>query len=250
MTRLEIRKRCRHLTKRINEKLEKEYKPDDYDVFWLGIFLIGVAKIIDEELDSTNTLITNEIVKNVHRNYFLLGELAEYTLPPLTKKQITNILFNPSARKSLYKQLKINKNFLKRGIINEIKSNILMNKPITDIEVKIGNMIYKSIYGKTKGDAAKLLRTFRTEYTRTRTLAKLTAAEELKKEGFDIHRSWVYTYEAMKPRPAHVEAYGQIDVNGYFIIDGYRTRGPGLFGRADQDINCRCDTDIIIGPKL
>lgn len=219
-------------------------------MFWLSIFLIGVAKIIDDELEETNVVIKREIVKNVQRNYFLLGELAEYTLPPLTKKQIKDILFNPNVRKSLYKQLKINKNFLKRGIINEIKSNIIMNKPIAEIETKIGNMIYKSIYGKTKGDAAKLLRTFRTEYTRTRTLAKLTAAEELKKEGFDIHRTWVYTYEAMKPRPAHVEAHGRMDVKGWFIIDGYKTRGPGLFGRADQDINCRCDTEVIIGPKL
>ena len=92
MARLEIRKRCRRLAKEINNELEKEYKPNDYDLFWLGLFLIKVSKIIDEELDSTNSLITNEIVKNVHRNYFLLGELAEYTLPPLSKKQIENIL--------------------------------------------------------------------------------------------------------------------------------------------------------------
>ena len=65
------------------------------------------------------------------------------------------------------------------------------------------------------------------------------------------YRTWVYTYESKKPRPSHLQSNGlRENANGYFIIDGIKTLGPGLFHIASQDINCRCDTDVFVGPTL
>lgn len=75
----------------------------------------------------------------------------------------------------------------------------------------------------------------------------MEAVKELEERGYTVTKSWLYTYEAKVPRPSHLASDGMTaDDEGYFIIDGYKTKGPGLFGIASEDINCRCDTEYYV----
>jgi len=68
--------------------------------------------------------------------------------------------------------------------------------------------------------------------------AQLKAIESIETE---VKKVWVYTGRAKEPREEHKKANGQVaDKKGYFHIGGLKTKAPQHFGRADQDINCRC----------
>ena len=63
----------------------------------------------------------------------------------------------------------------------------------------------------------------------------------LKAQGYDVDKEWVYTYESKTMRQTHHSHDGVTsDDNGYFYIDGYKTIGPGHFGVPSQDYNCKC----------
>jgi len=214
------------------------------DITTIKLLEKKVIKIINDMYDELDRLIIKELIDNINRNSKLLFDIAdiEKTLGGTTTK---SILMNRNTKHSVSFELTRNKNKLIKKIVNTIKSN----EDMSMINKRIKNMVYKKVYGKTKGDGAKTLRTFRTEYTRTRTMAKLEAIELLNKDGYKTTLQWLYTFESKVPRPSHLHSDGIIaGEDGYFIIDGYKTKGPGLFGIASEDINCRCDTECIIRP--
>lgn len=213
----------------------------DSDYVFDIIFYKKLFDLIDDMYSKINITINTEMTLNIKRNYNLLYDITE-TKP--IKIDITKILKNPNTKHTINFELNRNKRKLKNTLKRYIEQSIKMNKSLDDINKYIKNKVYNKVYGKTKGDGYKTLRIFRTEYTRTRTEAKLKAIENLRKEGYKITRNWLYTYESKVPRPSHLSSNGITDDgNGYFIIDGYKTKGPGLFGIASEDINCRCDTE-------
>lgn len=222
---------------------------DDYEVVDLlsvSLMYKKINKIIDNMYSELDTIINNEIVDNIHRNSGLLYEIVEVD-KILTKKQVASIMMNPNTRHSITFELTRNKTRLKNNIRRMLVDSIKNNSSLDVVNKKLKNLVYRKVYGKTKGDAVKTLRTFRTEYTRTRTEAKLEAIQDLQEQGYKITRHWLYTFESKVPRPSHLASDGLAeDKNGYFMIDGYKTKGPGLFGVASEDINCRCDTECYV----
>lgn len=105
--------------------------------------------------------------------------------------------------------------------------------------------------GNLHGQSAKSMSVYRTEYTRVRTGVKLYIEEHYISLGYKVDKSWVYTYESRTARASHLSHDGiKANDEGYFIIDGKKTKGPGMFGDPSEDINCRCDMHLeIIGPK-
>lgn len=219
--------------------LAVEDKYNVYDIIAVDLMYRRINKIIDNLYLELNDLILKEIIDNINRNADLLFNIADVT----KKINYKNILINPNTKHSISFELKRNKTRLK----NNIKRAIENSSSLDEINKELKRLVYNKVYGKTNGDGAKTLRIFRTEYTRTRTQAKLEAVEELQKEGYEVTRHWLYTYEAKVPRPEHLASDGMSENNdGYFIINGYKTKGPGLFGIASEDINCRCDTECFI----
>lgn len=216
-----------------------EDNTDLLDIISVNLLYNKIEKIIDNLYLELNELILKEIIENINRNANLLFDIADLS----GKINYKNILMNPNTKHSISFELKRNKTRLK----NNIKRILKDNTDFTEINKQIKRLVYNKIYGKTNGDAAKTLRTFRTEYCRTRTQAKLDAIESLEKQGYEVTRHWLYTYEAKVPRPGHLASDGISENDeGYFIIDGYKTKGPGLFGIASEDINCRCDTECFV----
>lgn len=211
------------------------------DMFTLITIYKKFEKIIDKMYFELNDIIQTELIDNINRNANLLFDISDI----YKKINVNNILKNPNTKHTVTFELTRNKRKLKNSI-----KNLLINSTSDDLEainLKIKNLVYRKVFGKTKGDAAKTLRIFRTEYCRTRTQAKLDAITELKKDGYIVTRHWLYTFEAKVPRPSHLASDGLVEnKDGYFIIDGYKTKGPGLFGIASEDINCRCDTEVYV----
>lgn len=222
---------------------------DEYDLMdSLSIYLLikKLEKIIDNMYIELEEIIINEIVDNINRNAKLLFDIAEID-KTLNKTTINSILKNINTKHSVLFQIKKNNMRLKNNVKQLLIKGIKNNEDLSEINKKLKSIVYNKVYGKTKGDGAKILRTFRTEYTRTRTQAKLEAIKELEKMGYKVKRKWLYTFESKVPRPSHLASDGLAEnKNGYFVIDGHKTKGPGLFGIASQDINCRCDTECYI----
>lgn len=203
-------------------------------------------KIIDSMYKDIQNVIQYELVDNINRNADLLFNIADID-KTLRLYQINSIMKNPNTNHTITFELNKNKIKLKNNLRRILVDAIEKNEDLTMINRRIKNLVYNKVYGKTKGDGAKTLRTFRTEYTRTRTQAKLDAIQEIEKDGYTVTRHWLYTFEAKVPRPSHLASDGLAENDeGYFIIDGYKTKGPGLFSIASEDINCRCDTEVYV----
>lgn len=216
------------------------------DMFTVLAIYKKLDKIIDNMYKEINDIIQYELIENINRNADLIFNITDIN-KHLHQYQINSIMKNPNTNHTVAFELTRNKTRLKNNLRRVLVDAIEKNEDLSMINRRIKNLVYNKVYGKTKGDAYKTLRTFRTEYTRTRTQAKLDAIQEVEKDGYTVTRHWLYTFEAKKPRPSHLASDGLAEnEQGYFIIDGYKTKGPGLFGVASEDINCRCDTEIYV----
>ena len=92
----------------------------------------------------------------------------------------------------------------------------------------------------TQEDLYKSYRIARTEGHRITAEAKLNSMKKAKQQGGDIVKQWDATLDG-KTRKNHRKLDGEwVEVDEYFEIGGRKVKAPGKFGRADEDINCRC----------
>ena len=221
------------------------------DMLLIMSFYIYLEDIMNSYFDAIRRIMRIDILRSIDRNFNLLFDLSDLLPIELDDITIGNMLFNPNVGLTIGEQT----NIVKLQTIARIKQ-ILMKGAMSDSSVQsIGLQMRNMLYNKTRysvsGSAGRINRIYRTELTRTRTLAKLASQNIIENnENVTVIKKWKYTYEAKVPRMHHVASNGQIaDEKGYFTILGLRTKGPGLFGLPEEDINCRCDTELIIQPK-
>lgn len=94
-------------------------------------------------------------------------------------------------------------------------------------------------------------RAIRTETHRTMVQGSIDSYDQAEELGVKSRRMWVSTLETDPKKmhdPPHQEIDGQYaDKDGYFTLaNGIKTKGPGLSGYADQDINCRCRVIAVV----
>lgn len=128
-----------------------------------------------------------------------------------------------------------------------------LNKNMKDFKQKVKDTITRGIAsGSTYRDMANQLslvtdeelyksyRIARTEGGRIVSEAKLNSMKKAKKQGADVVKQWDATLDG-KTRKNHRKLDGQwVEVDGYFEIGGRKVKAPKKFGRAEEDINCRC----------
>ena len=91
----------------------------------------------------------------------------------------------------------------------------------------------------------RALRIARTEGHRIQIQSALDAQQAAKAQGCDVVKQWDSTLDG-RTRPTHRQLDGQIrEVDDDFEVTSpkgvtLKAAGPGLFGRAAEDINCRC----------
>lgn len=89
---------------------------------------------------------------------------------------------------------------------------------------------------------ARMYTIARTEGHRVTSESEMDCMYAAKSKGADVVKEWVSTLDSVT-RQTHVELDGQVrELEEYFVIpsSGAKAMYPGGFGRACEDINCRC----------
>lgn len=102
------------------------------------------------------------------------------------------------------------------------------------------NVIGAAIERRSRIGLSNAQRIARTEGHRVQNASKMDAMNAAKDTGADIVKQWDSTLDK-RTRPHHSQLDGQIrEIDEPFEIAGRKAQYPGGFGRASEDINCRC----------
>lgn len=199
-----------------------------------------LEKRIDAILDVLNSndeAAITTFLSNIYNDSF-------YGVNYVIQQQGTPLLFNISDEEVLLSVLRktedmtfaqrLGKNMseFKRTIKNEISRGIAAAEPYTNIAKNLSSLTQEE-YNKSRRIAI-------TESGRVQSEAKLNVQQRAKARGANIMKEWSCTFDG-KTRHSHRELDGQVrEIDEYFEVNGVKTLAPCKFGKAAEDINCRC----------
>lgn len=211
------------------------------DIFLEYMLYLSLTTEINNMYREISSVVLKSVENSIIRNYVNVMSILQTGL--YTSPDVQSLMVNRNTGLSVSEELQMNRSKL----LTDIRANLTPFIETGYTPATISDIIYNRKGGILRGDVAKTIKLHRTELTRVRALSKLEAENHIKAAGYKTYRTWVYTWESVKPRPSHVASHGlRENKNGYFEIDGYLTRGPGLFGVPSEDINCRCDTNLMV----
>ena len=150
----------------------------------------------------------------------------------LTEEEVLLSVMRKTDEMTFAQRLGINMTEFKQKVKDTISRGVAAAQPYTDIAKQL-SLATKEEYNKSRRIAI-------TESGRIQSEAKLNIQQRAKARGADIVKQWDCTLDS-KTRDAHRELDGQIrELDEYFEVDGMKTLAPCKFGKANQDINCRC----------
>ena len=197
--------------------------------------------ILDNLQSEEFTSITDYLQKSYHNGYAgVMYDLAKQGIPlimPINQNQVVKALQTDSKlSKGLYARLGEDVNYLKRSIRAELSRGIASGSTWNEMAGKIA----KGMNSPFNTSINNAIRIARTEGHRVQQSAALDAQYRAKEKGADIVKQWDSTLDN-RTRPHHRMLDGQIrELDEDFEIEGMTASAPGHFGRAKEDINCRC----------
>lgn len=222
-------------------------KPTDLDY----AYVFYILSLFEEEEQKTRKKV-KDILKESQKENFNLS--ISHTVDNLNDLGITYepITLDYNKIKTKNMDSLVDKQFNK--LTKDIKDQILnalntgdMNGLTNILETKL------KTEKKTQSTLNRLMRISRTENTKARSEANIKIQQELALQGIEVKRVWVHTLynsnnviaDNYEPRQDHLMLNGVVeDRSGYFHTSNGDTRGPGMFGIPEEDINCRCDTEF------
>lgn len=152
---------------------------------------------------------------------------------PIDEKQVVKAMYtNSKISKRLYTKLGEDVDFLKKRIANNLSRGIATADSYANIARNIAN---DSNVGFNRA-----MRIARTEGHRIQANAAFDAMVTAKAAGADIVKQWDSTLDG-KTRTTHRQLDGQIrELEEPFEVGGMKAMYPSDFGRASEDVNCRC----------
>ena len=222
-------------------------KPTDLDY----AYVFYILSLFEEEEQKTRKKV-KDILKESQKENFNLS--ISHTVDNLNNLGITYEPISLDYNKIKTKNMDglVDKQFNK--LTKDIKDQILnalntgdMNGLTNILETKL------KTEKKTQSTLNRLMRISRTENTKARSEANIKIQQELALQGIEVKRVWVHTLynsnnvisDNYEPRQDHLMLNGVVeDRSGYFHTSNGDTRGPGMFGIPEEDINCRCDTEF------
>jgi len=254
----ELEKAYRESLKATKEQLEKYYKTfsrsgkltlaemQKYDR------LRKMQKDLDAailELSRTQAREVQTLLFEVYsEGYNRMGWIAEqatginlrwYQLP---KDYIKKAIQNPVSGLTLTEILEKNRQEILWRIRQEVTQGLIK-----------GESYFKTadrLKAALENNYVKATRIIWTESHRCKEEAQLEAMQKMQEKGVEAKRMWVATLDS-KTRDTHRALDGQIeDKDGYFHIRGLKTKAPGMFGVASEDINCIPEDTIICSNKI
>lgn len=137
---------------------------------------------------------------------------------------------------TLYKKLGEDVNSLKTSIRAELSRGISQGQTWNQIAAKIAKGM-NSNYNKAYNNAVRIART---EGHRVQCQSAYDAQKVAKSKGADVVKQWDSTLDN-RTRKHHRMLDGQIrEVEEPFEVEGMQAMHPSGFGRASEDVNCRC----------
>lgn len=139
---------------------------------------------------------------------------------------------------------------LNRKDKNKLIKSKVKRKSIFDRITRNGKKLVKDIKRIGLENELSMKKRFKREYNNTKRIIRTDSHRIIERTknfcnslanrlGYQTKGRWVCSFK--NSRDAHIRMHDQInDENGYFEIDGYKTKYPGGFGIAKLDINCHC----------
>lgn len=161
--------------------------------------------------------------------YDLAGQGIPLVMPINQLAMVKAVQLSPKVSKRLYGEYV---HQLSKQIRNEVSRGIATADSYANIARNISNA--------SKIGFNKSMRIARTEGHRVQCTAAFDAQHKAMAAGADIVKQWDATLDG-RTRPLHRELDGQIrELDEPFEAGGLEVMYPSAFGRAAQDINCRC----------
>lgn len=187
------------------------------------------------ELNNKNYESINRYLKNSYElgytgtMYDLTGQGIPLVMPINQLAMVKAVQLSPKVSKRLYGEYV---HQLSKHIRNEVSRGIATADSYANIARNISNA--------SKIGFNKSMRIARTEGHRVQCMAAFDAQHKAMDAGADIVKQWDATLDG-RTRPLHRELDGQIrELDEPFEAGGLEVMYPSAFGRAAQDINCRC----------
>lgn len=204
-------------------------------------FQESLKKQIDgfmKDLDSKQYKSVKDYMKSCYETGYIgtMYDLHGQGIPlvmPIDQKKVTRAMTHDTKLStSLYKRLGVDVNLLKKRIANNISRGI-----VTASDYKV---IARNIALDHKVGINRAMRIARTEGHRVQVLSAVDAQHDAKDAGADVVKQWDAALDG-RTRPHHRMLDGQIrELDEDFEVDGMKVKYPSGFGRASEDINCRC----------
>lgn len=164
--------------------------------------------------------------------YDIAGQGVPLIMPIDQAAAVRAVQLESKVSKGYYDALGVDIKDLKKSIKAEVSRGIATGMNYSDIARNINNV------SKTGLSNAK--RIARTEAHRIQQASTMDAQRAAKAKGADVVKMWDATLDG-KTRTTHRQLDGQIrEIDEDFEIGGMKAKAPGYFGRAAEDINCRC----------
>ena len=162
-------------------------------------------------------------------------ELMKQGVPVITsinQTEVISSLFKKTGRMTFADRMNVNMKDFKQKVKDTITRGIASGSTYRDIASQLSLVTSEDLY--------KSYRIARTEGHRITTEAKLNSMKKAKQQGADVVKQWDATLDG-KTRKNHRKLDGQwVEVDEYFTLGNKKVKAPAKFGKAEEDINCRC----------
>lgn len=223
------------------DNLDDEQKSILQSQIYQRQFQESLQKQIDSftaSLNSGQYKSINEYLKGCYETGYIgtMYDIAGQGIPlimPIDQKAVTRAMtHNTKLSTTLYKRLGVDLNLLKKRIANNISRGIA-----TASEYRV---IARNIAADSNVGFNRSMRIARTEGHRIQIESAVDAQHAAKDAGADIVKQWDAALDG-RTRPHHRMLDGQIrELDEPFEVDGMKVMHPSGFGRASEDVNCRC----------
>ena len=208
------------------------------------IYQINYQKSLESQINAILGVLKQDNITNVQdflNHMYEDGYLGvQYSLlqqgvPVITainQEEVSKSLFKQLGHMTFADRLNVNMNDFKTKIKDTITRGLASATTYRDMANQLSLITNEELY--------KSYRIARTEGHRVTAEAKLTSMKKAKQQGADVVKQWDATLDG-KTRKNHRKLDGEwVEVDDYFEIGGRKVKAPGKFGRAEEDINCRC----------
>lgn len=219
---------------------------EKYDGDWVEMNRYNRLTKLEKEIADEIRKLTGKNAQSLVRGLMEMFEEAYYqTAYVLTNSVNADLAFAILDRNLVRKAIENpldRVGFLQRNKENQARLTRQLRENLTQslIQGESYRTAAKRIRERMNIGATNALRISRTEMHRVRHQAQLESMNEGEKRGILLKKQWLATIDE-RTRIRHGRLDGvQVDLDGQFEIDGFKADGPGLFGVAEMDINCRC----------